>query len=244
MIRSVPSRRWRPLARLAAIVLIVALVGRLWSGGYLDRRAIWRFPAETHAARVDALFFSGDAGMRFGMGPFIARALAAHGVGVTAVSTSTLFRFGATRSDLDRRIADAVEQAERAAGPRKLVVIGQSYGADVLQTGLSHLPVALRHRIAAIVLVVPGTGTWFRADPFGLAYHLAPDSRSVGTVRAIDWAPLTCLYGVAETDSVCPLLRMPNATIVGLPGGHYLNHDKPGVAAAVLRAAHVAPVGL
>ncbi|WP_158637978.1 AcvB/VirJ family lysyl-phosphatidylglycerol hydrolase [Sphingomonas ginsenosidivorax] len=242
MTDSVSSHPRPRIARLAGIILVVALFGRLWSGGYLDRSAIRRFPAETHAGPVDALFFSGDAGMRFGMGPFIAEALAARGASVTAVSTSTLFRYGATRGELNRRVADAVAHAEQAAGSRKLVVIGQSYGADVLQTGLAHLPVRLRERIAGIVLIVPGTGTYFRADPLGLTYELEPDSRSIETVSAIDWTPLTCIYGADETDSVCPLLRMRNAAVVRLPGGHYLNHDKPGVAAAVLRAARLDPV--
>ncbi len=242
MTDSVPSHPWRRIVRLVGIILVVALVGRLWSGGYLDRSATQRFPAEARAAPVDALFFSGDAGMRFGVGPFIARALAARGASVTAVSTSTLFRYGATRNELDRRVAEAVARAERSAGSRKLVVIGQSYGADVLQTGLAHLPAGLRQRIAGVVLIVPGAGTYFRADPLGLAYALKPDSRSTETVSAIVWAPLTCLYGADETDSVCPLLRMRNAAVVPLPGGHYLNHDKPGVAAAVLRAAGLGAV--
>lgn len=238
------TRPWRRIARLAGIILVIALVGRLWSGGYLDRSAIRHFPADARTAPVDALFFSGDAGMRFGMGPFIAEALRARGASVTAVSTSTMFRYGATRDELDRRVADVVAHAARAAGARKLVVIGQSYGADVLQTGLADLPAAIRQRIARIVLIVPGTGTYFRADPLGLAYDLAPDSRSIESVATIDWAPLTCLYGAEETDSVCPLLRMRNAAVVRLPGGHYLNHDKPGVAAAVLRAAGLGPARL
>lgn len=228
------SSAWRRLVRLVGVVLLVAMLGRLWSGGYLDRDPVWRFPAEGRAAPVRVLFFSGDAGMRFGMGPYIAQELAAQGIDVTAISSSTAFRSGATRDELDRAIAARVAAAER--GPGRLVVIGQSYGADVLQTGLAHLPVALRGGIARIVLIVPGTGTYFAADPLGLAYHRAPDSRSVTTIRALDWAPLTCLYGVAETDSACPLLRMPSARVIGLPGDHYLDHDKPGVAAVVLRA--------
>lgn len=238
---SFPSslRRSRTLAKIVGVLLLVAILGRLWSGGYLDRDPVWQFPAQGPAARVDMLFFSGDAGLRFGMGPYIAKEFAAHGVDVTAISTSTAFRTNATRAGIDRIVAARIAEAARAAGPRKLVVIGQSYGADVLQTGLAHLPVALRDRIAGIVLIVPGTGTYFGADPLGLAYYRSPDSRSLTTIRTLDWAPLTCIYGAEETDSACPLVRMRNAAVIRLAGDHYLNHDQPGVAATVLRAARV-----
>lgn len=226
---------------VAGILVMLALLGRLWSGGYLDRDPVWHFPADRQPASLHVLFFSGDAGMRRGMGPFMARRFAARGIDVTAESTSTLFRFGRTRADLDRIVAEAVAQSERTMGPGKLIVAGQSYGADVLQTGLADLPRALREKVAGVVLVVPGTGSYFRADPTGLLYYLKPDSASVSTVPKIIWAPLTCIYGTEETDSVCPLLKMANATIVGLPGGHYLNHDKARVAATVLQVLRQKP---
>lgn len=229
-------RRFRSGTGLAAILLFLVGFGRLWFGGYLDRDPIWHFAPEGQAAKLHVLFFSGDAGMRRGMGPFMARRFAAQGIEVTAVSTSTLFRFGHSRAELNRIVADAVAKAERAKGSAQLIVSGQSYGADILQTGLADLPPDLRRGIAAVVLIVPGTGTYFRADPTGLLYYLAPDSQSVTTVPSIRWAPVTCIYGALEADSVCPLLKMANATTIRLPGNHYLNHDKPRLAATVLQA--------
>lgn len=178
-------RRFRSGIGLAAILLFLVGFGRLWFGGYLDRDPIWHFAPEGQAAKLHVLFFSGDAGMRRGMGPFMARRFAAKGIEVTAVSTSTLFRFGHSRAELNRIVADAVAQAERAKGSAQLIVSGQSYGADILQTGLADLSPDLRRGIAGVVLIVPGTGTYFRADPTGLLYYLAPDSHSVTTVPSI-----------------------------------------------------------
>ena len=228
--------RGRRTFYVVGALLILAAIARLWSGGYFDRDPIWHYAPDRKPSALHVLFFSGDTGMRLGMGPFMARRFAAQGIDVTAVSTSTLFRFGQSRAGLNRIVADQVAAAERTAGSARLIVAGQSYGADIVQTGLAALPPALRPGIAGVVLIVPGTGTYFRADPTGLLYHFAPDSASAATVSAITWAPLTCVYGTQETDSVCPLLRMPNATVIGLPGGHYLNHDKPRVANTVLQA--------
>lgn len=219
---------WRALAALLALAFVV----RLWSGGYLDRDARWRFPATGPRAPVQALFFSGDAGMRFGTGPVVARALAAQGIDTTGFATSTLFRLGTDRAGIDAVVADAVKRA----GSDRLILLGQSFGADMLQTGLADLSRTLRRRIAGVVLIVPGTGSYFRADPLGLLYRETADSRSIATARRIDWVPVTCIHGRDERDSLCPLMTMRNVTSVELPGGHYLDHDSPRVAAAVLRA--------
>lgn len=116
------------------------------------------------------------------------------------------------------------------------MLLGQSYGADMLQTGLARLPADLRAKVAAIILVVPGETAFFRSDPSGLAYRGKPDSWGIATARTIDWAPLTCIYGVRETDSLCPLLKQDNAHVVAMPGGHYLNHDNAALTERVSAA--------
>lgn len=233
--RSLLSRLRRFLAT-TGVIFVIVLVGRLWSGGYLDRDPIRHYPAVGVHAPLQVLYFSGDAGMRFGMGPHLAPILAAHGIETTAVATSTAFRFGKSRAELDAYVAAAIADVERHANGRRLIVMAQSYGADIAQTGLAALPAGLRKDIAGVVLIVPGTGTYFRADPLELLYHRSPDSRSLDTLERIDWAPLVCIFGREEDDSVCPALAMRNATVIALPGGHYLNHDKVRLAATVMRA--------
>lgn len=87
-----------------------------------------------------------------------------------------------------------------------------------------------------MILVVPGADVFFRADPTGLAYHGVPDSRGSSTINLINWAPLTCIYGLAETDSACPALKLPGARIIGMPGGHFLHRDSRGLERQVLEA--------
>lgn len=86
------------------------------------------------------------------------------------VNSPVLFRKHRTATQVDAVIADLVRRAEAERGDRKLVLLGQSYGSDMLQTGLAHLPVDLRWAISAVILVVPGKTAFFRSDPSGLAY--------------------------------------------------------------------------
>ncbi|WP_343525693.1 AcvB/VirJ family lysyl-phosphatidylglycerol hydrolase [Sphingomonas sp.] len=228
------------LGGLAALLLAAAAI-LLYSGDYFARDPITRFPAQGRAQPILVLSFSGDMGLRYGMGGVIARHLSAAGIPVIGVNSPVLFRIRRTRDQVDAVIADHVRRAAAEAGERRLVLIGQSYGADMLQTGLARLPADLRARVAAIVLVVPGDTAFFRSDPSGLAYMGKPDSLGLTTARTIDWAPLTCIYGLDEKDSLCPLLKNGHAQVVGLPGGHYLNHDDTALVARVMAAVRGAP---
>lgn len=228
-------RRWKLVTGLAAGVLI-AITMVFATAGFFDRDAIRLFQPTGPRSAVSAIFFSGDMGLRYGMGAATSRALARHGIEVVGVSSSTLFSTRRTGAEVNAIVAGAVRQGLARTGAPRLVLIGQSYGADVLQTGLAALPVDLRGRIAAVVLVVPGETVFFRADPSGLVYRGAPDSLGVTTAPRIDWAPLTCIYGVAETDSLCPKLRMANLRVVPMPGGHFLAHDTDGTIARILSA--------
>lgn len=221
----------------AILLLIVGGVTfLLYSGSYFDRDPFVRFPAQGKVQPILVMSLSGDMGLRYGMGGVIARGLSAHGIAVSGINSPVLFRQPRTRAEVDALIADLVRRVVSEAGGRRLVLLGQSYGADMLQTGLARLPADLRSRVAAIVLVVPGETAFFRSDPSGFAYRGQPDSWGITTARTIDWAPLTCIYGIAETDSLCPLLKQGNAHVVAMPGGHYLNHDDAALTAHVLAA--------
>ena len=63
----------------------------------------------------------------------------------------------------------------------------------------------------------------------------------IAGVRSIVWAPLTCIQGARESDSLCPLLTGTRAERIVLPGGHFLQHDDAGVARLIV--ARVAAAG-
>ena len=228
----------RRLARIGAIVgvVLVAIAGLAASAGFFDRDAAHRFGPHGGRRPLGVLYVSGDMGLRYGPNPHTVRALTAQGFPVLALSSPALFGLHRTRAEVDRIIADGVRRALADTGTTRLMLIGQSYGADVLQTGLADLPGALRAHVAGVVLVVPGETVFFRTDPSGIAYRGTPDSDSRRTLPRLDWTPLTCIYGAAETDSACPALRGARATVVAMPGGHYLGDDHAGLSAQILAA--------
>ncbi len=225
---------WRGV-RVTAVssAFVCAMVA---AGGYFDRDPYHLYPAQPPARPIGVVNISGDMGLRFLLGASTSRGLTEHRVTVLGVSSPVFFRFRRTREEVDAFVADAVRTALKRTGQQRLVVMGQSYGADVVQTGLAHLPADLRRHVARIVLILPGETVFYRADPTGWVYRGTPDSYGVETGNMLTWAPLTCIYGDEEDDSLCPKLRVPGATIIAMPGGHNLHHDADGLLAHVLGA--------
>jgi type IV secretory pathway VirJ component len=228
-------RSWWARAGVLVAVIVAALVGLYASAGFFDRDAVRLFGMEGPRKPVAAVYFSGDMGLRFGMGPYIADGLATAGVPVLGVSSSTAFARRRTRAETDAIVAGAIRQTLQRTGARRVVVLGQSYGADIARVGLAHLPEELRGKVAAAVLVVPGATAYFRADPSGFTYRGTADA-DTSEAPLLRWLPLTCIQGAAETDSLCPALALPNVRRIALPGGHFLRNDHDLLVQTILRS--------
>ncbi|WP_153002555.1 AcvB/VirJ family lysyl-phosphatidylglycerol hydrolase [Sphingomonas endophytica] len=225
---------WRGIrVSLVSSAFVCAAVG---AAGYFDRDPVHVYPARSPARPIAVVNISGDMGLRFLMGASTSRGLTEHHIPVVGISTPAVFRTKRTRAEVDAFMAQAVRTAIARTGRDRIVVMGQSYGADIVQTGLANLPAELRRHVAAIVLVLPGDSVYFRADPTGWAYHGTPDSVAKDTADTLTWAPLTCIQGAEEDDSLCPQLRVPGATVIAMPGGHNIHHDEAGLLRHVLTA--------
>jgi type IV secretory pathway VirJ component len=154
---------------------------------------------------------------------------------VLGVSSSTAFATHRSRAQTDAIVANAIRETLRRTGASRVIVIGQSFGADAARVGLAHLPPDLRPKVAAAVLVVPGSTAYFRADPLGFAYRGKPDA-DASEAPLLGWLPVTCIRGRAETDSLCPALTMANVRRVTLPGGHFLHHDSSLLVGTLLQS--------
>lgn len=233
--------RWIGWGGLVALLLAAAGLGLYWTAGFLDRDPVhlYGMPERHGSAPVAAIFLSGDMGIRYGMGSYVVESLSGAGVPVYAIASSTMFARRRSAAEVQALLPAAIEETLRRSGARKVVVIGQSFGADMARVGLASLPPALRARVAALVLVVPGTSAYFRADPLGLAYLGTPDV-DAAAAKALTWLPVTCIRGADETDSLCPSMVAPNVRRITLPGGHFLRMDHDLLVRTVFAA--LAPV--
>ena len=223
------------IAGLAALALaFLSYIG--WFGGpiYSEVPA-----AGGRAPRVAAVVLSGDMGFRLGMGRAIAKRLAARGIPVVGINSLTFLREPRSAAEAAGLVAGAMARAEAMAPGARLVLIGQSLGADTLQLALDALPPAQRRPIALVALVVPSRTVRLQASPSEIFPVSSPEFDGLPSASRLTWAPMLCVQGKEEKDSLCPWLRQPNAVRVALPGGHPLGRDAGRLAATLIGAIRV-----
>lgn len=230
------ARRWV----LGLVVVAAILVGMARYVGYIGGSVFTVVPATRPASprldRLAAVFLSGDVGFRVGMGPQIAKRLADQGIPVVGVNSLTFYRSRRTPLENEALIQDATRRALALPGVDRVVLIGQSFGADMLQAGLPAFPQILRRKVVAVALIVPGDTINYRASPNGFLSSGRGDSPAEPTARLLRWVPTICIKGQIEDGSLCPLLRQSNVTHVALPGGHMLHYDSTMVSDVLLKA--------
>ncbi|KQM19452.1 AcvB/VirJ family lysyl-phosphatidylglycerol hydrolase [Novosphingobium sp. Leaf2] len=244
-----PRIRRRTVAGIVAAIIAVALiVMNAPVLGLLGTNEIRMFPASGPAGakppRYAAVLFSGDMGFTSGMSEFVAKAIAARGVPVVGVNTPVAFAHHRTQAQATAIVAQAIRTTLERTGAQQVLLLSHSYGSDIVATVAPHLPVDLRPRIAVIDLAVPALDVFFRADPSGFAYLWKPDAYPLPAIKQLKWAPVICIYGVEEEASLCPALKGTGAQVVGLPGGHHLDHDHLRLIDATVNALRAVVPGL
>ncbi|HTN13166.1 MAG TPA: AcvB/VirJ family lysyl-phosphatidylglycerol hydrolase, partial [Sphingomonadaceae bacterium] len=174
---------------------------------------------------VAAVVLSGDMGFNIGMSRQIAERLTRDGIPVIGVNSLVYFRHRRSPAEATQLLRMAIGKALRFGHARKVLLIGQSYGADMTHVGLAGMNPAERAHIAMVALIVPTDNVIMRASPAELLELVDADADALTTARKLTWAPTLCFYGREERNSLCPALKAGNVRITALPGGHPLHHD-------------------
>jgi type IV secretory pathway VirJ component len=89
---------------------------------------------------------------------------------------------------------------------QRVLLVGYSFGADVLPFVVNRLPPELRARVATVNLLGIDSNASFEIKIAGWvgADDSGPPTRP--ELSAISGTPVLCIYGEGETDSICPEL--------------------------------------
>lgn len=235
--------RRRPFAKkiFAGLVaaLLIALGGLLFLGHIEAGPAVFEVASPT-SFRKDAsiIFLSGDTGLRsWSLGGRVAQQLAAAGYAVTGVDTFVAFSEQKTPEQTAELLARAMLAADARNPGGPIVLMGQSFGSDILPIAVDRLPPTFRARISKIILIVPGSQAYLRVSPGEIAGIAPADVDLAPLALRLPNVPITCIYGIKETDSLCPVFsHLSNAAVIGMPGGHPLDRDAKAVFTVVSRA--------
>jgi len=129
--------------------------------------------------------------------------------------------------------------AARAAwGTPDVLLIGYSFGADVLPFAVNRLPADERAHIALLSLLGLEANAPFEIEVTGWLGQTDEDAPLVmPELQKFDLSRLQCVYGEEEEDSLCPAPELARAEILRVPGGHHFDEGYEKLADAILAGA-------
>lgn len=183
-----------------------------------------------------AVILSGDGGWR-DLDKTIGERMAARGIGVVGVDSLAYFWSRKDPPEIGRDIAGLVTRFQSTWKARHVLLVGYSFGADVLPASWPHMPEAVRASVGLIALL----GFSPRADyEISIGAYLGTGSGDADTVAAAAGLPLdrvVCVEGEEEgADSACSAPVFDAAERITTSGGHHFDGDYAALADRLIAA--------
>jgi type IV secretory pathway VirJ component len=189
-----------------------------------------------------ALLLTGDGGWA-GLDQELATRLAAAGVPTVGLNSLKYFWTERTPDQTAQDVARVMRHYLTAWNKQRVLLVGYSFGADVLPFVMNRLPPDLRSKVATVSLLGVDAHASFEikiADWVGTDDD-GPSTQPEVEVAAKTGIPVLCIYGEGESDSICPgLSRSPQSTAITLAEigkGHHFSGAHAELAGRILALA-------
>ena len=192
----------------------------------------------TGSSNADAMavFITGDGGWA-DLDKAIGDEFAKRGIPVVGWSSIRYYWTPRTPEFAARDLARVIDHYRAKLHKQRVMLIGYSFGSDVIPFLTNRLPPATRSSVAALILVGLSHQATFEFHAAAwLGIERGPHKATVPELERLGNLPVVCVVGDSETDSACPELRGPAAFMVRLPGGHHFEGSYEHVAHLVWNA--------
>jgi type IV secretory pathway VirJ component len=181
-----------------------------------------------------AIVYSGDGGWR-DLDKSIAGILQQQGVPVVGVDTLRYFWTRKDPKDAADDLADLIHTYTETWKARKVLLIGYSFGADVLPAMINLLPEADRARIVQVSLLGLGSSTDFEISVGGWVGQDDDSGRpTLPDLRKLDQSTIQCIYGEEDDDAACQRLANSGAEVIRTAGSHHFDGDYDALADRIM----------
>ncbi len=188
-----------------------------------------------HQPKALAVILSGDGGWR-DLDMQIGQVLASRDIGVVGLDTLRYFWNSKTAVQVGSDLAKIVDHYQLAWDVKDVLLIGYSFGADVLPAAINRIEPAKRKNIVQISLLGLAQKVAFEFHVAGNWLGLGnPDAKPIAPeAKKLDLAKVQCVYGEEEEDSLCRAPLFQKAELVETKGGHHFDGDYQALARLII----------
>jgi type IV secretory pathway VirJ component len=194
-------------------------------------------PAPNPQGDTFAILYSGDGGWR-DLDRSLADVLAAKGMSVVGVDVLRYYWKQKNPVLAASDLARIMRYYQKHWQKSHAVLIGFSFGADVLPFLVSRLPGDLAADVSLLSLLSPERTTAFEVETSGwLGVHNSAGMPIAPELRKLSGIHVQCIYGADEgADSLCTTSAAAGAAVLAKSGGHHFDHNYDELADEILAA--------
>jgi len=182
-----------------------------------------------------ALLLTGDGGWA-GLDRGMAAELGARGLPVVGLSTLRYYWKARSPEESARDVARVMTHYMALWKRPRVLLIGYSFGANVLPFIVNRLPAALRAHVAGVAMLGLDVNTSFEIRVSGWLPGSSGGERPVRPeIEKLSGLKALCLYGQGEHNDPCPQLAGPTMGAREVGSGHHFSGAYAELADAVLR---------
>ena len=180
-------------------------------------------PARTAEGDVLAVIISGDGGWAT-LVQDLSAVLSARGVPVVGLNSLKYFWHARSAEETAADVGRIIEHYATRWHKTRILLIGYSFGADVLPAVFNRLPANARARVASINLLGLGPGATFEIT----VGEWLPGANRKGTsvlpeIAKFGSTPALCIDGADEKDTMCPELAKSGIQVRQIGSGHHFS---------------------
>ncbi len=217
------ERNWLPQFRDAYTRLTAPAQAAVQRPPDIKDLPVTEVPA-SGAGDAFALLLSGDGGWA-GLDQELAARLAASGVPTVGLNSLKYFWSERTPEETARDVARLLRHYLAAWGKQRVLLIGYSFGADVLPFVVNRLPADLRERVASVSLLGIDDKASFEVNIADWVGSGGSGAATRPEVAALTQLPVLCIYGAGESDSICPGLSAAKIARAQIGTGHHFGGE-------------------
>ncbi|MDB6063781.1 MAG: type secretion system protein VirJ [Verrucomicrobiaceae bacterium] len=199
----------------------------------IDDLPLVELPAAASQNDYFVVLLSGDGGWA-NIDKDIGSQLNHQGIPVVGWNTLQYFWSRKTPATIGADLQRVISHYQTSWNKKRVVLVGFSFGADVLPFMVSRLPATQRQAVSSIALLSLSHSVDFQFHVANWFSHASTDSNAIAPELAKITEPVLCLYGKDDDDTLCAETKAPNVTRAMLPGDHHFDGDFKTVSRLIL----------